>query len=153
MPQGSRTSLFVIIIGVLIGVPVGLGGFTFHYADGFSYVSNDPKTCVNCHVMRPQFESWQASSHKTVAVCNDCHTPGNFIEKYMAKASNGFWHSWAFTTGRFKEPIEIKPHNRKLAEVSCRSCHSSFLEASSLSQHKLGEISCLKCHSQVGHNR
>ena len=148
----SSEALFVVIFGVLAGVPIGMGAFTFHYADGLSYLSNDPKTCVNCHVMRPQYDSWVTSSHKAVAVCNDCHIPTGFFAKYAAKASNGFLHSWAFTTGHFEEPIQIKPRNRRLVESACQRCHTSFLASSSLSQHQSG-ISCVNCHSQVGHHR
>ena len=34
---------------VLAGVAAGVGGFTFVYARGYSYLTNDPKACVNCH--------------------------------------------------------------------------------------------------------
>jgi cytochrome c nitrite reductase small subunit len=40
----------------LFGVAFGLGLFTFFYAEGFSYFSNDPAACINCHIMRDQFE-------------------------------------------------------------------------------------------------
>ena len=44
--------------------------------------------CVNCHVMAPQFATWQNSSHGRVTVCNDCHVPqNNIFEKYFFKAS------------------------------------------------------------------
>ncbi len=143
----------IVMIGLLIGTPVGLGTFTFYYANGFSYLSDNPKSCINCHVMNSQFESWKKSSHRAVAVCNDCHTPGGYLTKYAAKASNGFAHSWAFTTGQFKEPIEIKPHNRERVEVSCRNCHSALLESSHFSRQQLKQVTCTHCHSQVGHNK
>ena len=31
---------------------VGLGLYTFVYAKGYSYLSNDPQGCANCHVMQ-----------------------------------------------------------------------------------------------------
>ena len=40
-----------IIAACLLGVPAGIGGFTFVYAKGFSYLSTDPRACVNCHIM------------------------------------------------------------------------------------------------------
>ena len=33
----------------LLGIPAGIGGFTFVYAKGYSYLSTDPRTCLNCH--------------------------------------------------------------------------------------------------------
>lgn len=144
--------ILTILAGILIGAPLGLGTFTFYFAEGHSYLSNNPSACINCHIMNDQYRSWSQSSHRAVAVCNDCHTPGNIFQKYAAKASNGFWHSWAFTTGRYKEPIEIKPHNKLLAEKSCLGCHQPFLESSNLLQHR-DKTSCIRCHSQVGHSR
>jgi cytochrome c nitrite reductase small subunit len=87
-----------ILLGVIIGVAVGIGVYTFAYAKGWSYLTDDPAACANCHVMREQFDGWLKSSHRSVATCNSCHTPVNFIGKYATKASNGFWHSFFFTT-------------------------------------------------------
>jgi cytochrome c nitrite reductase small subunit len=148
-----KVPLIVIFTAILVGIPVGLGGFTFYYADGLSYMSNDPKACINCHIMIPQYQSWHKSSHHNVATCNDCHTPGNIMQKYYGKAVNGYWHSWAFTTGRFKEPIEMHEPNRQRVEMSCRGCHAQFLQSSNLAQHQDRDIQCTRCHSQVGHNR
>ena len=142
----------MVILGIMVGVPVGIGGYTFHYAEGWSYFSSDPKACINCHIMQPQFDSWSRSSHHKVAVCNDCHTTGNVVRKYSIKASNGYWHSWAFTTGRFKEPIEIKAHNRAIAREACLNCHQPMLEASH-PQERVESLDCLRCHANVGHWR
>jgi cytochrome c nitrite reductase small subunit len=80
----------LIIIGIAIGVVTGIGVYTFVYAKGYSYMSNNPNSCANCHVMNEQFDAWQKSSHHTVATCNDCHTPHDLVGKYYTKASNGF---------------------------------------------------------------
>jgi len=50
------------------GIAVGLGLFTFVYAKGWSYLTNDPKACANCHVMTEQYEGWLKASHRSVAV-------------------------------------------------------------------------------------
>ena len=39
-------------LAALSGVTLGLGAYTFVYARGYSYFSNDPEACANCHVMR-----------------------------------------------------------------------------------------------------
>ena len=80
-------------------------------------MTDDPKACANCHVMRENLESWMKSSHGKVAVCNDCHTPPGLIPKYTTKAINGFFHSFAFTTGRFPDDIQITKRNFNVAEV------------------------------------
>ncbi|MGB9604144.1 MAG: NapC/NirT family cytochrome c [Verrucomicrobiia bacterium] len=92
------------------------------------------------------------SSHRLVATCNDCHTPSGIINKYLTKAENGFWHSYAFTTGRFDDPIKIKPRNREVVEQACRKCHSEIISAMDTGYHnKDWRVSCVKCHHDVGH--
>lgn len=140
-----------ILFSVCFGLATGVGGYTFYYAKGASYLGNDPATCANCHVMREQYDGWIKSSHHAAATCNDCHTPPGLLPKYAAKARNGFWHSFAFTTGRFPEPLRIKPHNRRIAEGSCRKCHTDIVTAIE-GPHRAGqEVSCLRCHASVGH--
>lgn len=139
-------------MGVAFGAVVGIGGFTFIYARGYSYLTNDPQACVNCHVMRDQFDGWVKSSHRSVATCNDCHTPHDLVGKYYTKARNGFWHSFYFTTGGFPEPIRIGEYNHAVAERACRSCHESVVQAIEGSHNQMGgELSCTRCHSNVGH--
>lgn len=143
-----------ILLGTLIGLTIGIGIYTFVYAKGASYLTNDPQACANCHIMQDQYDGWQVSAHRSVAVCNDCHTPPGLIPKYVTKASNGFWHSYAFTTGDFHEPIQIKERNRKVTEKACRKCHGPMTLAIEGPEgpHRAGqEIACLRCHSDVGH--
>jgi formate-dependent nitrite reductase cytochrome c552 subunit len=42
-------SLSAAVLTSLLGVVVGVGGFTGHYAEGLSYFSKDPAACMNCH--------------------------------------------------------------------------------------------------------
>ncbi len=133
-----------------IGVVVGVGGYTFVYAKGASYMTNDPAACANCHVMQPYYDAWRKSSHHAVAVCNDCHTPADFFGKYATKTSNGWHHSVAFTSGDFHEPIRARTVNREIAEANCRRCHAGM--AAAVDGH--GEhLSCVRCHDSVGHMR
>ena len=140
---------------VLIAVAAGLGVFTFGYARGASYLGHDPAACANCHVMQGHFDDWQHSSHRSVAACNDCHTPPGLIPKYYVKAKNGFWHSFYFTTGTFHEPIQITPSNRAVTEKACRNCHEQIVAAIDPNPHvnDRDAMSCIRCHSTVGHMR
>ena len=147
----SRIAAAAVGLAMAIGLVAGLGGYTFVYARGASYLTNDPAACANCHVMQDYYSGWLASSHRAVAVCNDCHTPHGFLPKYMTKASNGFWHSFAFTTGRFPEPLRIKPRNRAIAEASCRSCHQEIVEA--IDPEPGSPTGCVRYHGAVGHPR
>lgn len=143
--------MLCLVAGVASGTATGVGLFTFVYARGASYLSNDPAVCANCHIMNEQFDGWSRGSHHQVAVCNDCHTPHDFIGKYMTKAINGYHHSLAFTTGEFHEPIQIKERNRKVTEEACRSCHADIVQQIDTIHTGSGELSCITCHRSVGH--
>ncbi|MBI5514544.1 MAG: cytochrome c nitrite reductase small subunit [Deltaproteobacteria bacterium] len=146
----------VLAAALLAGLFVGVGGYTFMYARGGAYLTNDPAACANCHVMREQFEGWRRGSHHAVATCNDCHAPRGLVPKLAIKALNGFRHSWAFTTGRFHEPIASTPLNQRVTEGACRGCHGAVVDA--IETHRAGpvprgdeRVSCIRCHRSVGH--
>jgi cytochrome c nitrite reductase small subunit len=168
----KRTSRrrWAIAAAIAVGLALGLGGFTFVYARGASYLTNNPEACGNCHIMREHLEGWVKSSHKGVATCNDCHTPHTPVGKYVTKARNGFWHSFYFTTGRFPDPLRITESNRRVTEGACRHCHAAIVDAidpparaqpadtaaSSRSDRKphgagADQLSCVQCHRYVGH--
>ena len=175
---GAGPTAVLVTAGVAIGAALGLGGFTFVYAKGASYLSTDPAVCANCHIMGEHYAAWQRSSHRVAAGCADCHMPHDLVGKYLAKASNGFWHSLAFTTGVFPDPLQIKPHNRAITEDACRDCHATIVAAidplgsdapidvrsgvagtpvADRPQIHDGAVvtedreSCIRCHTYVGH--
>lgn len=151
-----------VTVMVLLGAMIGLGGFTFVYARGYSYMSNDPEACGNCHVMDEHLAAWNKSSHKGAATCNDCHTPHDPLGKYAVKARNGFWHSFYFTTGAYPYPLRITEGNHEVTEEACRYCHEQITAAIDhdpagtpatdveLSDDEAG-FTCTRCHRYVGH--
>jgi len=144
----------ILLLGAVLGVAAGIGGYTFVYARGYSYLTNDPRACANCHVMNEQYDGWVKGPHRAVAACNDCHTPPGLFGKYATKATNGFWHSFYFTTGGFPEPIRITGRNRRVTEEACRHCHAPVVEAMVADPRgsgARGEVSCIRCHTSVGH--
>ncbi len=146
-----RPLLYAALLATaLLGAAIGLGGFTFFYAEGAAYLTNDPMACANCHVMRQQLEAWRKSSHHAVASCNDCHAPASGLAKYWVKARNGYHHSLAFTTGSFHEPIRITSTNLAVTEAQCRRCHGDVVAAMGVHGGGAG-ISCVRCHESVGH--
>lgn len=140
------------IIAVLSGTLFGISAFTFHYAEGLSYFSADPRACTNCHIMRPQFASWQTASHHGVATCVDCHLPHAGLSKWLAKADNGYRHSKAFTLQDFREPIQITEGNSRLLQDNCLRCHGEIVhDIVAGSTADPGAIRCVHCHRDVGH--
>ena len=148
----DKTILALTVLGIAIGSAVGVGAYTFLYAKGSSYLTDRPEACANCHVMQEYFDGWLKSSHR-LAVCNDCHTPAGFLNKYWTKAYNGFWHSYAFTSGRFPDILQIKLRNREVVDASCQKCHLEIIQAIDGPHGQGPSLSCVRCHASVGHLR
>jgi cytochrome c nitrite reductase small subunit len=141
-----------VLLGLSAGLLAGVGGFTFIYAKGFSYMTNDPMSCANCHVMQGHLDAWRKGSHHAVATCNDCHTPHDFVGKWLTKSLNGYHHSLAFTTGKFHEPIQITARNESVTEQTCRHCHADIVNQIDFHASGTGrDMSCIRCHAGVGH--
>jgi len=141
-----------VLLSILVGMFVGVGGYTFYYAQGASYLSNDPRACVNCHIMREQYDGWQKASHHAAATCNDCHVPHDLLGKYLTKTTNGYHHSRAFTLQDFHEPIRIRPSNLEVLNRNCVYCHDELTRDIRL--HAIGDVepmNCVRCHDSVGH--
>ena len=142
-----------IILWCVIGAATGVGTYTFVYAKGGSYLSDNAEARANCHVMQGHYDAWLKSSHKMVASCNDCHAPhDSVVNKLYCKGRNGFFHSLAFTTGDFDDRILIHDYNRKITENACRKCHSSVVHQIDSLPSEKGGMSCIRCHDSVGHS-
>lgn len=150
--RGGRAHPYVLALAVTFGVMVGLGLFTFRYAEGMSYFSTDPRACANCHIMNDQYASWTKAPHHGAATCVDCHLPHDFVGKYLAKASNGYHHSKGFTFQDFHEPIQIKPKNAAILQSACLRCHGDFVhDIVSGATTDRDAVTCVHCHRGVGH--
>ena len=138
---------------VLFGIAGGVGVYAFLYADGASYLQDDPSACANCHIMSEQFDAWTKGSHHSVATCNDCHAPHSTLPaKLFVKALNGWNHSVAFTTGRFPDPIRITRLNERVTESACRYCHARLIHGIESTDRAEDAVSCIRCHGDVGHD-
>lgn len=158
--KGSRWPVLSLLFAVSLGALGGTGVATFQYAEGLSYLQTDPAACANCHIMQPNLDSWQKSSHHTAAVCVDCHLPEAFVPKYIAKAENGWRHGKLFTTGGFEEPIRIQEAGSKILQANCERCHDMLTDQILVNEPAHGsftqfgpdvELQCVKCHADVGH--
>lgn len=153
----------LLSVAIVLGALLGVGSYTFGYAEGLSYLSTDPKACVNCHIMQPQYDGWQKASHHTSAVCVDCHLPQEFFAKYIAKLENGWRHGKEFTAQTFVEPIVVQERGSEILQANCVRCHQSLVhemmgddaiaasKRSSLFTHTEEMSRCVHCHATVGH--
>ncbi|HEY3265841.1 MAG TPA: cytochrome c nitrite reductase small subunit [Armatimonadota bacterium] len=136
-----------------LGALVGMAAYVGRISEGASYLSDDPKTCVNCHIMAPEYATWQHSSHGQVATCNDCHVPhSNVFAKYYYKAKDGSRHSYLFTLRRERQVIQAIPESRKVIQENCLRCHQRVLDEVT-PQHGDFDRACTDCHREVPHGR
>ncbi|MEX2219363.1 MAG: cytochrome c nitrite reductase small subunit [Phycisphaerales bacterium] len=141
-----------LVLSTVLGVFLGLSLYTFNHAEGLSYMSDDPRACVNCHIMREQYDGWQKTAHHAAATCNDCHVPHDLIGKYIAKVDHGYRHSKGFTFQDFHEPIQITRGDLQIVNNNCLRCHSGLV--SELNVHTpqgVQSANCVHCHAGIGH--
>lgn len=150
---------FILPIFVLGGIIAGLGVYTMYMSRAFSYLSDKPEACINCHIMTPYYSSWQHSAHANWTTCNDCHVPhNNVIEKYAFKAKDGLYHAAVFTAR--KEPIAIRARegSSEVIMQNCIRCHTDLNTAMvktgfhDFKDVEKGEAkACWDCHREVAH--
>ena len=155
-PPDSWKIPVIIILGILSGIAI----FSFRISKAHSYLSDNPQTCVNCHIMAPQYTTWNHSAHREVTNCNDCHVPhNNIFSKYYFKAKDGLRHATIFTLRKEPQVIFIKEEGREVVQDNCIRCHSNLITDSKLLmktdhyQHERSERECWECHREVPHGR
>ena len=149
----------VLPLCAILGLLVGLTGYTVYISRAHSYLSDDPAACINCHVMDSYYQSWSRSSHAEWANCNDCHTPQhNFIAKYTFKAMDGLYHAAVFTFGAEPQVIRTREASNEVIMDNCIRCHTQLNTAMvntglvSFEDTKHGQgKACWQCHTQVPH--
>lgn len=143
---------------ILMGSLTGLTLYALVESKAISYLSDDPKTCANCHVMTPQYATWQKSSHREVATCNDCHVPqDNVFKKYYFKAKDGLYHASVFTTRGEPEVIRMHEAGNEVVQNNCIRCHEDQVTdaamTATVANHKEHRTTrkCWECHQEVPH--
>lgn len=154
-PPGWRLPVIVVV-----GIMFGLAIYIFNISNAVSYLSDSPETCINCHVMVPQYATYQHSSHREHATCNDCHVPqDNIVNKYYFKAKDGLRHATMFTLRKEPQVIFIKEEGKKVVHNNCVRCHSDLLNDTKMmakttyKAHSKTDRECWECHREVPHGR
>ena len=124
----KKNKIFKYLIPSLVGIVIGLCGYIFYLSKAHSYLSDDPKACVNCHIMEPEYATWLHSSHGRNTVCNDCHVPhDNVFRKYYFKANDGLRHATMFTFRMEPQVIKMHAPGQKVVQENCIRCHSTLV--------------------------
>ena len=145
---------------VMLGIFFGLAAYAVYISKAPSYLSDNPKTCINCHVMVPQYANWAHSAHMRVANCNDCHVPhNNVFSKYFFKAKDGLRHATIFTLRTEPQTIYILEAGRKVVHQNCIRCHEKLLDDHQVASMTEGytnyktQRDCIDCHRESPHGR
>ncbi len=156
IPPENWKLIAVVVLGAIVGILM----YLFVVSNASSYLSDAPETCINCHIMSPQYATWQHSSHREVATCNDCHVPHtNPVAKYYFKAKDGIRHASKFTMRAEPQVIHIGEEGKKVVQENCKRCHdfvnenvSAIYATYESVQHGDGKL-CWDCHREIPHGR
>ena len=145
---------------ILAGIFTGLGIYVIHISKAPSYLSDKPETCVNCHIMAPQYATWSHSSHREWATCNDCHVPhNNALNHYYFKAKDGMRHATMFTFRLEPQVIFIKQAGKEVVQQNCERCHAELISNKRLTtmrpeiHRNIENRYCTDCPRETPHGR
>ncbi len=148
------------VVIVLLGAIVGLGAYIAKVANVASYLTDDPRACINCHVMTPQYITWNHSSHREVASCNDCHVPhDNVFKQYAFKAKDGIYHATIYTLRAEPEAIVMHEAGQQAVQNNCIRCHVDQVTDAKMQSWTATHTSdrlertCWECHRETPHSR
>ena len=138
-----------LFITIALGGVIGLCGVLLRASNAVSYLSDDSKTCLNCHVMRNAYATWFRGSHGKRAVCNDCHVPhANVVGKYAFKALDGLRHAAVFTARWEPQTLSLNEGAVPVVQGNCLRCHANQFFMVRLAESS--ERPCWDCHPVHG---
>lgn len=118
--------------------------------------TSSSKFCSSCHEMKPEFYTWQASTHSEVD-CVQCHiTPG--VENYSKAKANGLVQVFRKQTNTYTAPIQMP---KDIPNSACEKCHDMRVRQTTPSgdliiphdKHLDKDIECIQCHSGIAHGK
>ncbi|MHB9093369.1 MAG: multiheme c-type cytochrome [Eubacteriales bacterium] len=117
-----------------------------------------PGRCALCHSMKPEYYTWQASTHgKAEVSCVSCHSPQG-ISNIIKDKLRSFKQIYYTVTDNYTSPIRII---YTVQDGACERCHDMNKRLISPSKapdlkvphkvHKEAGILCSKCHAGTAH--
>lgn len=142
-----------IPVGRLFVMLLGLCAFLFvAYLGTFNFFATS-KNCVKCHEMKPEYDTWKASSHSQFD-CLQCHEdPG--VVGTIKVALKGLSIFKTHMTRPDDTPIKV---NHAVKNYVCSDCHSKNRKATPSGdliiphdRHAAKGVECIACHSGIAH--
>ncbi len=156
IPPREWLAPVAIILGILVGTVI----IILRISNATVYLSDDPKACINCHVMFSEYETWLHSSHREKAVCNDCHVPhDSLIKKYFFKGKDGLRHATIYSLKKEPQVIRMHEAGQEVVQANCIRCHENTIDETDIvhgdyRQYVAGNSKlCWQCHREVPHGR
>lgn len=149
VPARSRRNFYKIItlsLGIFVLlILAGFGTVEFTSSSGF---------CASCHEMKPEAETWKASSHSNIE-CKSCHIQPGVINYAKAKL-NGLGEVYKKVTNSYTAPIQMP---EPIPNSTCEECHNMkttqvVTEGDIIiphDKHLDKGILCVQCHYNVVH--
>ncbi len=118
-------------------------------------VTSRPGFCVACHVMKPEYATWQASSHSKVG-CVECHArPGNV--NMLADKAESAKKLYKYVAKTYELPVIM---TEQIDNDRCLKCHDLKRRVTATGdliiphkKHQDKKIACTKCHQGVAHGK
>jgi cytochrome c nitrite reductase small subunit len=149
-----------LIATLSVLVAIGLFAYVVKASNMISYLSSDPKVCINCHTMNTVYATWQHSSHRNRATCVECHLPrDSFAHKMLAKSRDGFKHSVAMTFRTYGLNIRATENAADRIQANCIMCHQEMVSQIAINSALYPAAGskividrrCWDCHREVPH--
>lgn len=144
--KALRVMTVFILLFLSVLVPVLLTGY------GLDSKSIGTK-CALCHVMKPEYLTWNASSHKMFG-CNECHG-GSGITGKAQRGVEAAKKLYRFITKTYTLPVQV---SEQISDQKCVKCHSFNREITSATdiivphrKHATKGVPCITCHKNVVH--
>ncbi|NLX07422.1 MAG: cytochrome c nitrite reductase small subunit [Phycisphaerae bacterium] len=130
------------------GLALGTAAVVARLANAASYLSDHPRTCINCHVMTDAYATWERGSHAQTAVCVDCHVPHeNLVAKLAFKSMDGMKHSYVFSLRKEPQVLQLSQRAIPVVQRNCVRCHADQLQMVRLAAST--ERKCWHCHENI----
>jgi len=149
LSKEGRIKMAILVLGFTIlvaGLPL-----TFY---GVLKQTTSSELCALCHAMKPEYYTWQTSSHYRVK-CVNCHRPEPGIVNYGKYIFKGAKEIFYTVTNTYPTPIKLLS---PIPDRGCEECHNMnnrVVTAGDLivphAVHKKKKVQCYKCHSGIAH--